>query len=56
MFITSFSVCPWQAFEPCVIFVGKAKRLLLSEAAEMSSTRVGSGLTHKMERLARDKL
>jgi hypothetical protein len=50
---------PDKPFQPGVMFVGKARSLLYSEAPGRCFTRVGSGLTHKhytrLEKLARDK-
>ncbi len=50
---------PGKPFQPSLVFVGKARSLPKSGALERSFTRVGSGLTHKiqdrLERLARDK-
>jgi hypothetical protein len=47
MFLISYSVCPWQAFQNSLMLVEKHRSLPLSGAHERCFTRVGSSLTQK---------
>ncbi len=44
---TQQSVCPWQAFKPSLMFVGKARTLAKSEGRERGFTQVDSSHTRK---------
>ncbi len=45
IFVISQSVCPWQAFQAYLMFMGKERSLPQSRAPKMCFTHVGCGLT-----------
>ncbi len=47
MLVISWSFCPWQGFQPSLMFVGEPSSQGLSWAPERHFTQVCSGLTHK---------